>query len=598
MKKIILLKALLLFTIFSAKAQPFQESFTNSMGYSCDHYSAETFPEGDEKAYAFAGTFFDGTQTYMHVFTTDLFGIIQWEQYINLGGDNGRLLDVAAGPGPEYMVAVTGFIEVAGVNELYAALYDGVGNLVNDFQYAATDFATGSNIIYSELNDQFIIGGFESAGLALSGEALLIALDGSFNYQWARNYNSLCDGFGMSVINDIVEVNEDYFITGNLSNSSIPIPNGQSQVLVALVESSSGNLLDDDSFIATNTLGGQEAMGVSAYFNEEEQQLVLLYNVSITPTIDENRPYINVYEVVGVDMNFMFSYKIDDIFPSNPSPFVSVPNFTSLKILPNKEDNTYLIFGMLDAYSQPNDMVLSVYQELDLTSGNVVGPAKTWSQSQIATGYPAQGGFFSIFNPATLCTDVYTPESTTMSQDGRRFVSILPTRGTGPGNFSYDIISSTLNTSAGSSGCIDDFEMALKDHDIFPYLCLTAFSTSGSISAPLHPPVPTLSSQATTCIIGNSPALGNSEIDANNATINELTLFANPANDVLRFSISETGHYDLIIMNIEGQILVRDGFNNTGSQNQINIGDLAAGIYILTAINDNGQSIKKQFVKE
>ncbi|MFT5821106.1 MAG: hypothetical protein ACI8ZM_002355 [Crocinitomix sp.] len=596
MKKLFLLNALLLFSIFSAKAQPFQESFTNSMGYSCDHYSSETFPEGDEKAYAFAGTFFDGTQTYMHVFTTDLYGIIQWEQYINLGGDNGRLLDVTVGS--EYSVAVTGFIEVAGVNEVYAALYDGTGSLINDFQYAATDFATGSNIIYSSLHDQFLIGGFESAGLTLSGNALLIALDGSFNYQWATTYNATCDGFGMSVINDILEVNEQYCIIGNLSNSSTPIPNGQSQVLIAMVDNSSGSILDNESFIATNTLGGQQAMGVSGYFDESESQLILLYNVSVSPTIDENRPYINVYEVAGVDLNWIYGYRVRDIFSANPNPFVSVPSFTSLKIVPNKNDNTYLIFGMLDAYGQLDDRVLSVYQEIDLTSGTAVGPAKTWRRSEIQTGFPAQGGFFSLFDPSTLSTDVYTPESTTLSQDGRRFVSILPTRGTGPGNFSYDIISSTLNTGAGSSSCIDDFEIELKDHELFGDLCLNAISTSGITSAPLYAPINTLSSQSTTCFISNSPALGNSETDVDNSLVNELILFANPAHDMLSFSISETGMYNLIIMNMEGQVLLRNDLNNTGSQNQINIENLATGVYILTATNNNGETIKERFVKE
>ncbi|NOQ75263.1 MAG: T9SS type A sorting domain-containing protein [Crocinitomix sp.] len=596
MKKLFLLNALLLFTIFSAKAQPFQETFVNSMGYSCDHYSSETFPEGDEKAYAFAGTFFDGPDTYMHVFTTDLLGIIQWEQYINLGGDNGRLLDVTVGS--EYSVAVTGFIEVAGVNEVYAALYDGGGSLINDFQYGATDFATGNNIIYSSLHDQFMIGGFESAGLTLSGEALLIALDGSFNYQWATNYNAVCEGFGMSVINDILEVNEQYCIIGNVSNTSIPVPYGQSQVLIAMVDNVSGVVLDNESFIATNTLGGQQAMGVSGYFNESESQLILLYNVSVSPTIDENRPYINIYEVVGVDLNWINGFRVDDIFPANPTPFVSVPSFTSLKIIPNKNDNTYLIFGMLDAYGQLDDRVLSVFQEIDLTSGTLVGPAKTWQRSEIPTGFPAQGGFFSLFDPSTLSTDVYTPETTTLSQDKRRFVSILPTRGTGPGNFSYDIISSTLNTGAGSSSCIDDFEMDLKDHELFGDICLNAISTSGSISAPLYAPITTLSSQSTTCIINNSPALGNSETDVNNSLQNELTLFANPAHDMLSFSISEIGVYNLIIMNMEGQVLIRNNFTNTGSQNQINIEDLATGVYVLTAINDKGQLLKKQFVKQ
>ncbi|NOQ75267.1 MAG: hypothetical protein GQ574_24865 [Crocinitomix sp.] len=58
MKKTLLFNALMLFAIFSVKAQQFQESYTNSMGYSCDHYSIESFTGDNSQAYACAGTFF------------------------------------------------------------------------------------------------------------------------------------------------------------------------------------------------------------------------------------------------------------------------------------------------------------------------------------------------------------------------------------------------------------------------------------------------------------------------------------------------------------------------------------------------------------
>ncbi|NOQ75268.1 MAG: T9SS type A sorting domain-containing protein [Crocinitomix sp.] len=531
----------------------------------------------------------------MHIFTTDLIGIIVWEQYVDLGVAEGRILDVAVGNG--YDVAVTGFIDYGAGPELYAALYDGAGNLMNDFQYTGLYSATGNNIIYSSINDQFIIGGFESLAYTLAGKALLIALDGGFNYQWATNYDAFCDDFGMASINDIITVDENYLITGNLSNAGPPYSKGQSQVLLALVDNASGSILDNASFVATNTLGGQQAMGVSAYYDYFEQTIVLLYNVSISPTVDENRPYIAVYDVSGASLNLNYGYRIDDYFPSNPSSFVDNPSFTGLKILPNKRDNTYLIFGMLDAYDQPDDMVLSVYQEIDLASGTMVAPAKYWSQSEIPTGagYPAQGGFYSLFNPSTLNSDVYTPQSTTLSSYPKwNFVSILPTPGV---DFAFDIISSRVKTSIGSSPCILDFEMAIVPHDIYADVCLEEGPASGSLQAPMNPIIMTSSTQATTCIINMSPALGNTDINLEDEMANELTLFANPAADVLRFSITENGNYDLIIMNIEGQILLKNKLNNNGSQNQINVANLATGVYIITAINDNGQTIQQHFVK-
>lgn len=596
MKKILTLNAIFLLAVFSSIAQPFQQSFTNSFGYSCDHYSIETAEVSDYYTYACAGTFFNGSQTIMHLFTIDNFGAIVWENYVNLGTTDGRVLDVAIGR--ESQVAITGFVDNGSGPELYAALYDGLGNLINDFQYSTGNNTTGNNIIYSAINDQFIIGGFESVGLTLVGNALLIALDGGFNYQWTTNYSALCDGFNMSTINDIVDVNGNYFITGNLSNANPPYPNGQSQVLAAMVDNANGSILDNESFVATNTLGGQHAMGVSAYYDRSEEILVLMYNVSISPTVDENRPYIATFKVIGSDLFFGFGHRIDDTFASNPSSFISNPSFTGLKILPNRGNNSYVIFGMLEAYGEFNDMVLSVYQEVDL-SGTILTPAKFWTPSEIPnaypTGYPSQGGFYSFFNALTLNTDVYTPESTTLNVDGERFVSILPTDA---GSYSFDIISSVLTTSNAISPCLEEFEMEMVPQSIFAPLCLVADPTGGTVSSPLNSPSSFTSSQLTSCVIDMKPALGNDEIEFKNPTVNQLTLFSNPAHDVLQFSVTEIGTYNLIVMNTDGRIVINNEFNNTKNQNLINISDLANGVYIITVINQNGEAIKKLFVKE
>lgn len=592
MKRILLFKALLLLTIFNVRAQPFQQSFTNAFGYSCDHYSIETFSEGGPASYAAAGTFFNGAQTIMHIFTLDQFGLIVWENYVNLGATDARALDVTIGS--DYQVAITGFLDFGGGPELYAALYDMAGSLVNDFQFTGGINTSGSNIIYSRTNDQYIIGGFESSG-GLAGSALLIALDGGFNYQWSTNYDAQCDGFDMAVINEIVEVNEHYFITGNFSGASAPYPNGQSQVLAAMVENSSGAIIDNESFVATNTLGGQQAMGISAHFNEGNSTLVLMYNVSVSPTVDENRPYITVYEVSGVDLNYAYSYRIDDTFGANPSPFVNNPNWTGLKLLYNRSADTYLIFGMIEAYGGLDDRVLSVYQEIDLNSGGLVAAGKLWTQSDIATGYLAQGGFYALFDDATLSTEVYTPETATLNVDGENFVNIVPVPGS---SISYDVFSSALNTAYASSACIEEFKPDLVPHDIYSNLCLNVNTAAGTIGNPLYGESATSSTQNTTCIVNMSPSLENPEFVEGSSIKNELSLIANPAQDILRFTIAETGTYSLKVISMEGQLLISNEIENIAGQNEINIDHLAAGIYLLVAVDSDGQTLQKQFVKK
>lgn len=595
MKRILLFKSLLLLTVFTTRAQTFQQTFTNAFGYSSDHYSIETFEQaGGATSYAAAGTFFNSGQTIMHIFTMDQFGTIVWENYINLGALDARALDVAAGPNNS--VAITGYIDYGGGPELYAAWYDPAGNLINDFQFTNPTGAStsGNNIIYSRVNDQFIIGGFESAGLTLTGKALLIALGGGFNYQWSTEYDAQCDGFDMAVINEIVEVNEHYFITGNFSAAGSPMF-GQSQVLAAMVENSTGAILDNESFVATNTLGGQQAMGISAYFDEAKSILVLMYNVSISPTVDENRPYISVYEVSGVDLNYAYSLRIDDTFATIPSPMTGNPNWTGLKLIYNRSADTYLIFGMLEDYGGASDLVLSVYQEIDIFSGTLVSPGLYWTQSQINSGYlPHSGPFYSLFDDAFLRTKVYTPETATLNVDGANFVNIVPVPGT---TVTYDIYSSALNTASASSACLEQFKPEIVPHTIHDLLCLNENPAPGIIDNPLYNETPTLSAQITTCPVISSEPATNAEFEKNSEDFNQLTLVSNPAQNMLQFKITQTGTYQLKVMNLEGQLLISSEFENLTGQNEIDINHLATGMYVLVTTDSKGQSMQQQFVK-
>ena len=292
-----------------------------------------------------------------------------------------------------------------------------------------------------------------------------------------------------------------------------------------MVHNANGSIIDNESFRATTSIN-QEAMGVSAYYNRDGEELVLLYNVSNSPTVDENRPHVARYRVIGTSLFYDVGFRIDDTFSVPSAGFNSNPNFTGLKILRNAAANTYVMFGMLDAYGQSDDQVLSVYQEFDM-SGSLIGTAKYWNQSNIAmsAGFSNQGGAYSIHNSTTLNTDLYTPETTTLNIDSDKFVSILPNE---TATFAFDIISSTLNTAAADSPCIEDFELIMVNHNTPTGLCLDVFDATGVESAPNDSPILIFSLLDLTCEIFNSPAMGNSEIElekANENSINALILF-------------------------------------------------------------------------
>ena len=590
MKKLFFLASVLLMSL-GANASPFSWSFSNPDYYSCDHYSIEMSQFGDRPGYVAAGTFFDNVLgiRIMHIFRMDQLGGVVWEKYIPLGTTDARALDVCIGP--EFAVALTGYVDDGSGAQLYAALFDPTGTLMNDFWYSSSTNSTGNNIIYSATNDQYVIGGFENVGTTLNGNALMVALDAGFNFQWDNSFNSMCDGFDMAVINEIVEVNEHYLITGNLSAAAAPYPYGQSQILLAIVDNATGLMHTNASFQAT-TSAGQQAMGISAHYNAVEEELVLMYNVSISPTTDENRPYFNIYNISGVDINYVKSYRFDDNFVANPTGFVSNPNFTGLKLLRNRADDTYVVYGMVEAYGPVNDEVVSVWQEVDLNTGTVVGPAKLWTPSNIATGYPAHGGFYSLFDPATLSTKVYTPETTCRSVDNQHFVSILPTPDT---TISYDVISSALPTADEISGCIEDFELELVPHEIIDLLCLDEAAPGGSYSAPGYTESMYTSTVVDGCVIIMAPTVGVSEYA--NMDDNTLSLLANPVNEILRFTIAETGLYNVMITTIDGQVIALDQLQSNADQQNVDVSQLAPGMYLLVAMDVNGNKIQKRFVK-
>jgi hypothetical protein len=75
-----------------------------------------------------------------------------------------------------------------------------------------------------------------------------------------------------------------------------------------------------------------------------------------------------------------------------------------------------------------------------------------------------------------------------------------------------------------------------------------------------------------------------------------ISLFPNPSSNFITIKTPAYGGYgEFIIINIKGQQVIKQEFNNTNTA--INISDLARGIYFIKVINKNGIAVKK-FVKE
>lgn len=265
MKKIVLIcLSLVSFTGFS---QTFIKTYFSG-GEDLNHFNIEQTADGN---YIVGGDYFNaaGTAKY-YVQKVDPFGNFLWSTSIDIMSD-GRLLDVAEDDMGD--ILLTGFQTITGNAELYIAKLDGgSGSLIMDVVVDNFVNSVGTNIIYSQATDSYIVGGFRSSNFSwplVNNSGLLLEFDKSLNLIWSNNVVGLNDQ--LSSINDIVEVPNGYFVTG-----SIAFGGGFIQGVMAVFVDHAGNMTNNLSFEATNS----RHTGVSAFYDQNTDEIYLASNSS------------------------------------------------------------------------------------------------------------------------------------------------------------------------------------------------------------------------------------------------------------------------------------------------------------------------------
>ena len=75
----------------------------------------------------------------------------------------------------------------------------------------------------------------------------------------------------------------------------------------------------------------------------------------------------------------------------------------------------------------------------------------------------------------------------------------------------------------------------------------------------------------------------------------EITLFPNPAENVLNVTMSSARIYTLSVLSAEGKTVLSEKINGN---TQLNVSQLAQGLYLLRFSDEAGNSVIKRFVKE
>ena len=139
--------------------------------------------------------------------------------------------------------------------ELYVVSFDYSGGFITDYKLdydnANPIETSGTNIIYNEATDVYIVGGLEADVFTYplaSNNSVLIELDGNLQSTNKLRLNS--NSTRHSSINDIVQVNGDYFITGSVGLQGPNIWSPQQGVLAMFI-GGSFSVLQDVSFEST-----------------------------------------------------------------------------------------------------------------------------------------------------------------------------------------------------------------------------------------------------------------------------------------------------------------------------------------------------------
>ena len=89
---------------------------------------------------------------------------------------------------------------------------------------------------------------------------------------------------------------------------------------------------------------------------------------------------------------------------------------------------------------------------------------------------------------------------------------------------------------------------------------------------------------------------GSNPLSIDEFTINDITLYPNPATNTIHFTYPENQQEIAIsIIDIQGKVVKEQHFNNTIQEQTINISDMASGVYFVS-IDDTQRTVVKKIV--
>ncbi len=578
----------------------FNISYHSDQNLKHGQYSIEEVKGGNnvtDYSYAIAGTIIDdqGNER-MHVFTTDIDGNIIWEKIIE--GDRGRVLDVAL----DYKlnkIAITGFLGIEGQSEnLYIAVLDGRdGSMIIDREYTKEEARTvGHTITFCDDGQSLIIGGarpLNNSALLSTGAALLIKVDvQTLQPIWLNTINRIGGCIVLyASINEMLVLNKNkLLITGSVYRDIGP--NGQlGYVLTGVIDIATGTMNFGGTVRPLNTHGAQ-VLGTSAHYDAYTQNVYLLYNAGDLVTGNLVRPYIDSYRFTGTALTHLSSYKFD-IFPALSIPGFSStnPNMAGLGLMPNHEENSLNIIGLMEENKSNNDATVVFSQEVKITSAGLTLPFDgiIYPNTLIASGFPNSNyDLYSVFKGGTM-SGVYTPKFTTLGAFRNSYVTIAPIDNS---NYGIQFVSRELGSTVD---CNENFTSFVGSFNWSSGGCFNYNSESIQHELKNSPVENTIFTPELIC---GEWTPGEYYRKKSSLEGSSLRLNSNTINEELVFRIDGKGLYHLSIIDISGRKVLEDSFFSEGSDISVNTSSMKPGVYFLKVRTSKNRVMVKKIIKE
>ncbi|MCH2200048.1 MAG: PKD domain-containing protein, partial [Flavobacteriales bacterium] len=264
-----------------------QNTYFNSSNH--DHYSPTPSLSVTGNT-VMAGTIETAAGLDIHVIEIDPTGVIVWEQ-VYITPEDDRAFDII---GIDNSYLIVGLTTQNTIETALAMEIDLAGVVVNTQAYLDPMSQSGSRLLHvNRVQGDATGGGFIAAGwvggnqLSMPKSGLLLRIDASLNFTWARFFESVSGNNDYDMCSNVIETpGKGFFVSGS-SNATY----GDQLVLAAQVDY--GNNLSWETSWADNSGSGHYQVGASAYYDQQTEQVYQLANLSIIHHFGVNKFDVN-----------------------------------------------------------------------------------------------------------------------------------------------------------------------------------------------------------------------------------------------------------------------------------------------------------------